>query len=113
MVDTLRLYSKVIEGAMNEITKIGPRRVIINEEGEATSRERAFRFQGKNVDIVFIRHDGWNLGAISELADAAEALWENNWVAVLVMPSDRAISYSDYRRLKSEGFGVGQNKKKD
>ena len=57
----------------------GPDRVVINGSGEAVAPHRAPKF-----DIVFVRDDGWSLGAPAALAKTAESLWADQWVGVLV-----------------------------
>jgi len=68
-----------------EVTKIcgeallfGPRRVVINAHGEAVAPRH-----DEPYDIIFIRHDGWSLGAPRELAAIAEGMWADCWVAVM------------------------------
>ena len=89
----------VLEQAEAEIKKWGPRRVIINRDGEAVSPERARRLQDRSPDVIFIRNDGWTLGAIKELADKAEALWPDEWIAVLILPGLHPIPYTEYKQL--------------
>jgi hypothetical protein len=89
-----------IERAVKEIKKWGPRRVLIDKEGKTTTPERANRLQNKLPDVIFIRSDGWTLGAISELAAEAEDLWKNEWIAVMISPIDRPISYEQYQSVK-------------
>ncbi|RKY28536.1 MAG: hypothetical protein DRP83_00615 [Planctomycetota bacterium] len=59
-----------------------PDRVLISSEGDAILPSRALE---RNIlwDVIFIRKDGWSLGAPKGLAFAAEALWSDEWVAVI------------------------------
>lgn len=59
-----------------------PTRVLINVEGEAVTPERAI-LQGVSWDVIFIRNDGWSLGASNEFAQAANDLWPEEWVALI------------------------------
>lgn len=94
---------QVIVRAETEIHRWGPRRVLIDKEGLSVSPERALRLQNqRRVDIIFIRKDGWTLGAISELADYAEQLWPTHWIAVMIRPGLRSITYADYKSFKNE-----------
>ena len=96
-------YNDVILRAITEIHRWGSRRVLIDKDGTTTSPERAFRLQDmRKPDVIFIRSDGWTLGAIKELADIAESLWKKEWVAVLVIPGLRPITYEEYKALKNE-----------
>lgn len=56
-----------------------PTRVVVDEAGTALTPRRA-RARGIQVDVVFIRSDGWTLGAPRELEETARNLWSNDWV---------------------------------
>jgi hypothetical protein len=64
-----------------------PTRVVINTEGEAVPPERAEE-TGIIWDVIYIRNDGWSLGASKELSTVAYNLWPKEWVAVI---KDRRI----------------------
>ncbi len=72
-----------------------PFRVVINDQGYAVSPEEA-KADGVIPDIIFIRDDGWSLGAPALLTDVAESLWKDKWVAVIW--HDKIVSYDDYTR---------------
>ena len=94
-------HNDVILRATTEIHRWGARRVLIDRDGTMVSPERAFRLQDmRKPDVIFIREDGWTLGAISELAECAEELWRNHWVAVMVSPGLRPITYAEYGETK-------------
>lgn len=93
----------VLEAAETEIGKWGPRRVVLNTEGEAVSQEKAYRLQNEFPDVIFIRNDGWTLGAVKALVSTAEAMWPDDWIGVIVRPGTRPISYREYRRIQSGG----------
>ena len=57
---------------------IQPARVIINEHGEATTPARAAQ-QGIFADVVFLRDDGWSLGAPAEHETLAYETWRESW----------------------------------
>lgn len=38
------------------------------------------------VDVIYLRRDGWSLGAPEHLRGAAEASWREEWVAVIECP---------------------------
>lgn len=67
-----------IEAAVKMIGVHGPSRVLISKSGEAVRSDdpRA----GKNpLAVIFIRDDGWSLGASRKLAVSAFQLWP--WIA--------------------------------
>ncbi len=61
----------------------GPTRVVIDDEGEAVPARRADAM-GITPSVVFVRSDGWTLGAPDGLVERAYRLWESRWVAVVV-----------------------------
>lgn len=64
------------------ISATGPNRVVINLEGEATSPSRAAQ-KGIYPEVIFIREDGWSLGAPAHLEEAARQLWPDEWVGMI------------------------------
>ncbi len=67
---------------------IEPRRVLINCDGEALSPRRAEREHGIVSDCVFVRNDGWTLGAPASLKDVARNLWAGDWREVWTRESN-------------------------
>lgn len=61
---------------------IRPTRVLINAKGEGVPPERAVE-RGITWDVIYIRYDGWSLGASDDLATVAHSLWKKEWVAVI------------------------------
>jgi hypothetical protein len=59
---------------------------------ESTSLNRA-RSMGIEVDYIFIRNDGWTLGAPFHLAKDAENMWKGDWI--------------EKRKIRSSDFGDG------
>jgi len=89
-----------IELAVKEIAKWGPRRVLTAVDPiVATTQERAHRLNSREPDLIFIRKDGWTLGTIREWEVEAHELWESEWIAVIVRPGVRAITYREYLSL--------------
>lgn len=78
MVDQTKLKTWV-----EELAKDGPVRVMVNKDGEATSPERAKQDYHVKPDVIYIRDDGWSLGAPFELIDVAEKTWRGYWVAFM------------------------------
>jgi hypothetical protein len=82
-----------LEQYTKQIMHDGPTRVVINKHGEATTMQRALVDHGILADIIYIRSDGWSLGAPQELADIAESLWKEEWIGVLRRPDMTAKPY--------------------
>jgi len=91
----------VLTNAVSRILANGPTRVVISEDGSAVSPKRAKEAYRITPDVVFIRDDGWSLGAPKRFADIAEAIWENKWRGVLLRPLSVPITYGEYLRVKS------------
>ena len=85
--------------AVDLILSKGPDRVMI-DENEAVGWLRAKENYDITPDIIFIRNDGWSLGAPWRLKDAAEKLWSDCWVGVLIKPNSIPVTYIDYKKLK-------------
>lgn len=64
-----------------QVQERGPDRVLVGASGEALPSARALELFGLVPSVVFIRNDGWTLGAPSELERAAYLLWAGEWVA--------------------------------
>lgn len=64
---------------MNKPKVTIPTRVIYNEHADATTPERAFNLYGVEPDVIFLRHDGWSLGAPKYLEGVAYRVWKNEW----------------------------------
>jgi hypothetical protein len=66
-----------------------PRRVMINEfEGRSP-------VAGMPIDVIFVRDDGWTLGAPSHLEAAAARTWADRWAYRLRRTSDRGWVIDD------------------
>jgi hypothetical protein len=75
----------------------GPTRVVVSKEGEAVPTPRARQEFGAEADVIFIRDDGWTLGAPKALVRAAEATWSDLWVGVAVAKSGRVMTYERWK----------------
>ena len=67
------------------IRTFGPDRVMISDN-EAVSPDRAFKEHNIISDIIFVRHDGWSLGAPGRLEIAAFYQWPKEWIGFLRRP---------------------------
>lgn len=74
----------------------GCRRVLINEYGETKTPRRAREENGVKSDIVFVRRDGWSLGAPLHLERVAYELWADHWVSFCRRPDLEMRSICDY-----------------
>lgn len=66
----------------SELFPDGPQRVVIDEHGTAVPPRR-----GGRPLVVFIRDDGWLLGALSGLEQVAYDMWSKEWVGFVSAPS--------------------------
>lgn len=75
----------------------GPDRVVVDGAGTALPPARA-KEQGVVPRIIFIREDGWTLGAPEHLAKVAEATWHDVWIGFVKRPSKvaRPLNVSDH-----------------
>lgn len=80
----------------------GPDRVLINGAGDAIPFRDA-RKQGKFVEIVFIRNDGWSLGANRHLYGVAYNMYKDEWAAVIVKPSLSSITVDEFLEKELKG----------
>ena len=68
---------------LREIQDHGPTRVVINLHGEATTPRRALDDHDVEPTVIYIRDDGWSLGAPEAFEQVAANMWRDEWVAVL------------------------------
>lgn len=69
-----------IESIKSNLSLHGPTRVVINAEGETKPPDRACKEDGVLPLLVFIRNDGWTLGASYEHLEVARKMWADEWV---------------------------------
>jgi hypothetical protein len=79
------------------IMQRGPDRIVINADQEAVSSRRAWEEYNITPDVIFIRHDGWSLGARKDLAAQAFGTWSDSWVAFMEKPNRVARPISEYK----------------
>ncbi len=71
-----------IEAVLKTIQVHGPSRVVISADGDAVSPNRALA-EGIVPDIIYIRNDGWSLGAPDKYKTVAYETWSDCWVGIL------------------------------
>lgn len=70
-----------LEQTEANILQSGPSRVVINADGEAHNPQFAMHHFKIGVEVIFIRNDGWSLGAPKRFEDVAFLTWWDHWVA--------------------------------
>lgn len=63
--------------------KIRCDRVVVATDGSAVSWQQATQDYGIQPDVIFVRNDGWTLGAPNWLRNVAYALWSDCWTKVI------------------------------
>jgi len=71
-----------LPAVVKQIVKDGPKRVVINRAGEATTKEEGFRILGIKPTIIYIRNDGWSIGCTPDLDVITNHMWQDEWAAV-------------------------------
>lgn len=69
-----------LANALERIRANGPDRVVINRQGVGIPAADAVR-NGILSDVVFVRNDGWSLGAPAALERIAKGQWLTFWIA--------------------------------
>ena len=72
-------------------------RVVVSVEGEACP-EAGARDLGFVPVVVFIRSDGWTLGAPARFVDVAYGMWADEWVSFQV--GEQIHPISEWRSLR-------------
>jgi hypothetical protein len=75
-----------LESLAADVLADGPSRVVISAEGEATTSRRAREEHGITPDVVFLRGDGWSLGAPWWFESIAYREWADEWVGYMRRP---------------------------
>lgn len=83
-----------IKASVLHIMNRGPDRVMIDEH-EAWPTKLA-KIQGHEPVVIFIRDDGWSLGASKELVHAAERIWRDKWAVVIIQGKKKPIRYQEW-----------------
>jgi hypothetical protein len=88
-----------LEAFAEQLFTEGMDRVVINEQGEAVGPHKAQYQMGIVVEVVFIRKDGWTLGAPKELESVAHKLWADEWIGLVRKPDFNAMPITQYKPL--------------
>lgn len=79
---------------VERITEFGPDRVVFSGDGEATTPKRAREEYNVIPTVIFIRKDGWSLGAPEEFRRVAHDLWGDEWVMVMTWDGTKWLTRS-------------------
>lgn len=74
---------------------------MIDRKGQSVRPNEAFK-SGIIPDIIFIRSDGWVLGAPAELENVAYEMWEENWIGFIRNPNIHIKPIEDYEKESEE-----------
>jgi hypothetical protein len=72
-----------------------PRRVVVSGEGEAVLPYKAQQM-GVVPDVVFVRKDGWTLGAPARWEQLAYKMWADEWVLFMRIGDGKARPIAEY-----------------
>jgi hypothetical protein len=87
-----------------DIARSEPNRVLINAGGEAIPMKRALQ-QGIVADLIFVRNDGWSLGAPGYLEQEAYSLWSDEWLLIYHVPTDVSLPAPFYLASGARFYG--------
>jgi len=90
-----------VDRAVGRLAFHGPNRVVVDDQGMAVGWARAIKQYDVMSDVIFIRDDGWMLGAPKDLEHTAEALWHDRWVAVCEPPTGPPVPYEQWREART------------
>ena len=60
------------------VSTLTPTRVLISSDSDSTTPLRA-KALGIVPEVIFVRDDGWSLGAPLKLRERARLLWSGSW----------------------------------
>lgn len=77
-------------------TMFTPARVVVDDRGTAFPGRRAHWEFNIEADVVFLRRDGWSLGAPKELERIAYEMWKDEWAYFTRRPFKRWLPIAKY-----------------
>ena len=99
MLNKIKAMNINLEAAVKRIMAHGPDRVVINTDGDAIDSKHAREQYNLNPEVIFIRNDGWTLGAPRGLEWIAFQQWAGEWIGFLRKPDREAHPMTDYKPL--------------
>ena len=97
------MNNDAIKKGMETIAKKGCDRVTITWQGDAVPYQQAIEQYNIDVEIIFIREDGWTLGCHRSMLTNAYNSWKDEWIAVLIKPRADPISIDYFHKIGDEG----------
>jgi hypothetical protein len=90
---------EILDAAAARLLERGPDRVVVSRDGGACRASRARDAHGITPDIVFVRADGWMLGAPARFESVAARMWAQEWVGFCVLGAYQVmfLPISDYK----------------
>lgn len=76
---------------------VDPVRVIVDSEGLGVPPSRAQALYGITPDVIFLRGDGWTLGAPTKFEHVAYTMWQREWTHFAYANDTAWQSISSYR----------------
>lgn len=99
LTEELMIYAQLAQHS-ERILNSGPDRVLIDDY-EAVNWMQAQNQYGIFPDIIFIRSDGWSLGAPTRLEKVAYKLWNYEWIGFIRKPNTDASPMSVYNQKEN------------
>lgn len=78
------------ETLIRRIVENGPDRVVVDAQGTAVPPRSACADYGEKVAVIYVRDDGWSLGASWQLAGTAVDMWRDAWLAAIRITAEGA-----------------------
>lgn len=75
-----------LDAVVAKILEHGPTRVLTSDIWAEAPANGC-----RGLAVIFVRNDGWSLGAPDRLVDAARALWAEAWVVELRLESGQWV----------------------
>jgi hypothetical protein len=82
-----------LDAEIERIAQYGPTRVVVREDGYAVPPRRAREEYGITPDVIYLRDDGWSLGATITWADVAWGKWPDRWIGAIHLEDGRVLGY--------------------
>ncbi len=90
---------QIVDTAMRNIGQYGADRVITSSRGTSVPYSYAVDEFKIDVEMVFIRNDGWTLGCHRTHQSVAYGLWKEEWIAILIKPEDAPRRIEDALKI--------------
>lgn len=88
-----------IDKAMENIGQYGTDRVLTSSRGTSVPYSYAVNEFGIEVELVFIRNDGWTLGCHRTHESVAYGMWTDEWIGVIIKPESEPRTIKEYLEM--------------